>query len=71
MSEARALAGAELRIREELASLESIEELCAWIVKVLDAFLDEVLQLRGKQRDLPVSAKRSVILTSIFGKNLL
>lgn len=38
---------------QELASLESTEDICAWIVKVLDAFINVVYETR-ESRNLPV-----------------
>ncbi len=47
------LLGLNFAYVEELATLEAIEEICAWIVKVLDAFLDEVYAA-AESTDLPV-----------------
>ncbi|MGI6566046.1 MAG: PocR ligand-binding domain-containing protein [Limnochordia bacterium] len=47
------LLGLNFAYVEELAALEPIEEICAWIVKVLDAFMDEVYAA-AESRDLPV-----------------
>jgi two-component system response regulator YesN len=47
------LLGLNFAYVQELAGIEPIEEICAWIVKVLDTFVDEVYATR-ETRTLPV-----------------
>jgi two-component system response regulator YesN len=47
------LLGLNFAYVQELADIEPIEEICAWIVKVLDTFMDEVYATR-ETRNLPV-----------------
>jgi len=63
------LLGLNFAYVEELASLESIEELCAWIVKVLDAFLDEVYAA-AESRDLPVMRQAVSYIKQHFREEL-
>ena len=63
------LLGLNFAYVQELADIEPIEEICAWIVKVLDAFIDEVYATR-ETRNLPVIRQAVSYIKAHFREEL-
>ena len=63
------LLGLNFTYVEELAALEPIEEICAWIVKVLEAFMDEAYATR-ETRNLPAVRKAVGYIRGHFREEL-
>ncbi len=63
------LLGLNFAYVQELANLEPVEEICAWIVKVLDTFMDEVYATR-ETRNLPVIRQAVSYIKEHFREDL-
>ena len=63
------LLGLNFAYVQELANTEPLEEICAWIVKVLDTFMDEVYATR-ETRNVPVVSQAVSYIREHFREEL-